>query len=234
MKATHLRLQLDRPDVFSKQHFDLWKSTKKYFSHFVCFDFQFKKLLNLDFLILKKYDIQSATLWRGNQLILAMHLYQVSPEKMRFGTIACCHDLTFDEAEFFWSDLLRQLKGVSFVGPINGHAYLGFSFLPQEILTKNVGISTSAYHPGISTLLMNPRLSIYRRYFSFETELNTTNKILRIDPADSLMTLRYFSRLFCKRDFGRMNQIVNQSFGQHFDFEALSDQENWEIGRAHV
>ena len=145
MKKSILKVHLDPPDIFKNQHFELWKKTKKYYSHFVSFDFQFKKMLDQDYLVLKKYYIQSATLWRGDQLILAMHLYQVSSEKMRFGAIACIPDLTQEESEFFWSELLNQLKNTTLVGPINGHVYLGFSFLPKDIKEQNVGISTSAF-----------------------------------------------------------------------------------------
>lgn len=227
------------PDLFF-QHEALWKIHKQDFSSFQCLDSQWRKIAKGGFSYLRRnFILQTVALFDGEQPLLMATYFQASKQakavglSSSVGLIATHPNLKEKDAQYFWKELRKANPGEKIIAPLNAHAYLGFSAPDGRLENQKywtTGFLTSSHHPRNSILFSG--LEPYRKYFSYETHLN--DSILGKLEADlsqlpAGITIRGFSRLHCRRDLRQMNELVNECFTEHFNFQPLTVKENFEI-----
>ena len=230
-----IEFKVIRPEELYAEHYKLWRETKSHYKSYDMPDFLFKRILKADFLIFRNFEIQALCLKRKKQVLICAHVFfhkfnnQIKPA---IGLVVCQPDLSMEEAEFFWQSLRKIFPSQNFTGPMNGHAYLGFTIPSNNVNAKKIGFATAGSHSGLQTLWQSRELKPYRKYLSFETDLRGEflEKIAKeIADLPEGFSVRPFRWWRAQEDINTLNELVNQAFQDHFNFTPLNDQENWDI-----
>lgn len=216
----------------------LLRETSRRNQNFNSFDDFQQRLRRGDFVLLKnRYRLQTLGIYRGQspRILATYYTPKDSWGVAGLGAFAVASDMTTAEISSFWEGVRSYTKGIGKVlAPFHGHYYLGFSFPELGVDTRRIGFATTAENSSLRQLFEPIQKNIFRRFYSFETEM-TAHLIqeLKRELSDMPKTyhVRNFSRLHARRDLNIMNALVNRCFTEHFGFQALSDDENWDIMR---
>lgn len=234
-----LSFEVHSPETLFREHFELWNKTKANYKSYSNADYVFKRLLKGDFLVLKNFTVRSLCLKKRGQTIICAQVFfhKTDPQsKPSLGLVACVPDLINSEAQFFWESLRKEYSGKSIIGPMNAHAYLGLA-IPMDQPEKNldfkkIGFATAGTHQGLQVLWQSSELALYRKYFSFETDL-TSELILKIKNEmiglPQGFSVRPFRSLLFQKEMQVVNSISKEAFADHFNLTSLTDKENWDI-----
>lgn len=236
---SELNFEVLDPEDLYPEHFELWNKTKIHYKSYSSADYIMKRLLKSDFLVLKNFTVRSLCLRKRGQAIICAQVFfhKTDPQiKPSIGLVACLADLTNSEASFFWQSLRKEFPEESFIGPMNAHAYLGLS-IPMDQLKNNmdfkkIGFATAGTYQGLQVLWQSSELNLYRKYFSFETQI-TSELILKLKSEMITLPLgfsvRPFRRIGFQKEMKIVNKISKQAFADHFNLSWLTDEENWDI-----
>jgi hypothetical protein len=237
---------VDFKELSVKEAFPFYKKLykeviKKYFS-FNGLDFFNLRLFKGDFLLLKnRFDSKVYGLFdKKKPLILVTHYKAIDKSlgiENSLGAILVSDSITNEQLEKFFSNLKERLKGESspIYAPLNAHFNLGFTLPIPDIDFSKVTFLTSATSSGLNkTFFENSFFKEERTFYSLSFKVNESpeyvEKIkngLSGRPSDyDSVPLSIFDY---KNDIKAYNRIINESFKDHWNFFALTFEEEWDL-----
>ena len=230
-----MTFEISSPKTSFSKHYRLYKLVKPHFEFFNSFDFHIKKLLKGDIQLLQnRYQQKTLEFSCGDQqLVMASHFTPQKGAKVQpsLGNICIHPEATEDQIQEFCFQLKGYLGDQFVVGPLCGHHNLGFSLPSGDQSMGSFLTSTGSYHLR-NFFSQQHGWRAYRTYEALEVEL-TPQLIdrLRLTKTPSGFSLRPISQRHFKRDMAIYNKLVNLTMKDHFEFEPLTESENWDLMR---